>query len=52
MEQSSDKEQKKKTIIKVKTFPVPFPLEEIKDNFTTTSSSKFRSVYNIIYQAI
>jgi len=38
--ESSDKDQIKKKITKVKTFPVPFALEEIKENISIPTNSQ------------
>ncbi|WP_269606508.1 tetratricopeptide repeat protein [Prochlorococcus marinus] len=48
----SDKEQVKKKVTEVKTFSVPFPLKEIKENTTITTNNPFKpSKEQIINQA-
>ena len=52
MEQSRDKDQGKKKVTEVTTFPVPFALGEIKENITVnTNTSSKPSKEKIIAQA-
>ena len=53
MKESGKVKEEKKKIIEIRTFPVPFPLGEIKENitFTTNAPSKL-SKEQIINQAI
>ena len=45
--ESSDKEQGKKKVTEIKTFPVPFALEEIKENDRRASIKKeIKQKYN------
>ncbi len=49
MEESGEKEKRNKQVSEVKTIPVPFVLEEIKENITITSNTP--SKQHIIRQA-
>ena len=53
MKQSGEKEQEKKKVSEVKTFSVPFPLGEIKENITVNINTPSKaSKEQIINQAI
>ena len=53
MEESGCKDQGKKKVYKVTTFPVPFPLEEHQENITIiTNTTSIPSQEEIINQAI
>tara|TARA_B100001250_G_C19562586_1_gene684032 strand:- start:263 stop:427 length:165 start_codon:yes stop_codon:yes gene_type:complete len=43
MELSDNKDQGEKKLYEVKIFPVPFDLEEIKENITITTNSSAKS---------
>ena len=52
MDRSSQEREGNKKVTEVKTFPVPFALEEIKNNITfTTNSSNTMSKEQIINHA-
>ena len=52
MKESSDKDQEKKKVYEVTTFPVPFALGEIKENITINTNPSKPSKEQIINQAI
>ena len=53
MEQSPDKDQGKKKVSEITTFPVPFALGEIKENITITTKTPSKPAKEeILNQAI
>ena len=53
MKQSGEKDQEKKKVAEVKTFPVPFPLGEIKEKITVDTKTPSKpSKKQIIKQAV